>query len=367
MAPEQAEGLAEVGPPADVHALGVILYRLLTGQVPFDAPSVVDLLYKVCHEQPMPLRRVCAGVPAELERICLDCLDKAPEKRPTAAALAGRLERFLAGSEESTTALPRPAGTRPLHPTRRRVLAAGLAGAAIAGLGGLGLWLWPPWQKTTGSRTPAGTEPVGVPPPPLTGELIVRVWSPAAGKKGLRIGQDDGAVPLCEGEQVQMEVKLNQPAHCFLLVIDGKGAVTPLYPWNDATIEVESVAIPPPVKLAAELRNPSMQNKGWTLDATPGLDTILLLARRTPWPAGRNLATLLGKVSGSPLRDPGEVAVRGWDRGQPVEGLKWQDVRRGVGKEAREIDDQLLRLAARLAGEFEVIRAVQFAHVGKGS
>jgi hypothetical protein len=194
--------------------------------------------------------------------------------------------------------------------------------------------------------------------------LTVRVWALRAGKKGLRIGIDDGAVPLREDEQLQMEVKLNQPAHAFLLWIDGKGMVTPLYPWNDLKIAVQSVAVPPPVARADRFHNPSVLSKGWPADDTLGLDTILLLARRAPWPAGCDLAKLLGKVPAAPLRDPGEVVVRGWDRGQPVERVKL-DLLRGPKKEARDVDDQLTQVVGRLQGQFEVIRAVQFAHVGK--
>ena len=47
MAPEQAEGQAGIGPPADVWALGVIFYRLLTGKAPFESSSLVALLHQV--------------------------------------------------------------------------------------------------------------------------------------------------------------------------------------------------------------------------------------------------------------------------------------------------------------------------------
>jgi hypothetical protein len=368
MAPEQAEGSSAVGPAADVWALGVILYRLLAGRKPFESPSLTDLLHKVCHETPAPLRQVRPGVPEELERLCLNCLEKAPERRPAAADLAARLERFLARPPRETTptasnltvsgSIPAPAAPTPAAPllSRRRVLGLALAGAA-AGLGGLAVWLWP---EKKAPEHPGGSEPEA-----LAGELIVRVWAPRLAKKGLRIGLDEGAVPVREDEQLQMEVRLSEPAYAFLLWIDGKGVVTPLFPWNDGKIEVESVAVSPPVRRARSVRSPSVQSKGWLVDDTVGLDLILLLARREPLPAGFDLAKLLGKAPRAPLRDPREVAVRGWDRGQPVESVK-HDLVRGPKNEAREIDDQLEQVAGRLAGEFELIRAVQFAHAGKG-
>ena len=367
MAPEQAEGQIDVGPPADVHALGLILYRLLTGKTPFGATSLSEVLYKVSRETPPPPSQVCADVPGELERICMDCLKKAPELRPRAAVLAGRLDRFLGAALEPSTqtpclkAVPRP-------PSRRRILGLGLAGVAV-GLGGVGLWLGrrqrEPGEEGPPANPDAATRAREKEPAALTAELTVRVWAARMGKKGLRIGVDEGAVPVREDEQLQMEVKLNQPGYAFLLWLDGKGTVTPLYPWNDQRIDVESLAVPPPVVRVESVRNPSLLSKGWPVDDTAGLDTILLLARREPWPPGRDLATLLGKVPTAPLREPGEVVVRGWDRGQAVERVKLDLVRRPK-KEAREIDDQLTQVVARLAKDFEVIRAVQFAHVGKG-
>src|SRR5262249_41531424 len=106
MAPEQAEG-DRAGPAADVYALGAILYRLLAGRQPFEAPSTGELLYKVRHEAVPPPPPSATEVPPELERLCLSCLEKEPGKRPAAAQLAEQLERFLpAGPGEAP---PRPA------------------------------------------------------------------------------------------------------------------------------------------------------------------------------------------------------------------------------------------------------------------
>jgi serine/threonine protein kinase len=54
MAPEQASSLP-VGPPADIFAAGTILYEMLTGRPPFEATSLVDVLYAVLHQNPPPL------------------------------------------------------------------------------------------------------------------------------------------------------------------------------------------------------------------------------------------------------------------------------------------------------------------------
>src|SRR5262249_51071308 len=72
MAPEQAEGrMSRVGPLSDVHALGAILYEMLTGRPPFKAASTWETLEQVCTRKPVPPSRVRPGVPRYLENICL--------------------------------------------------------------------------------------------------------------------------------------------------------------------------------------------------------------------------------------------------------------------------------------------------------
>jgi WD40 repeat protein len=98
MAPEQAAGKKQVGPPADIYALGAILYELLTEEPPFRARTPLDTILKVLNDEVSPPRRINAKVPRDLETICLKCLHKEPGKRyASAAALAEDLRCFLDG------------------------------------------------------------------------------------------------------------------------------------------------------------------------------------------------------------------------------------------------------------------------------
>jgi serine/threonine protein kinase len=143
MAPEQAEGRSrDIGPLADIYALGAILYEMLTARPPFQGESTLDTLEQVRFQDPVPPRRLQPRVPRDLETICLKCLHKEPHQRYlSAGALAEDLNRFLAG--EPIRARPTPLWERSRKWARRRPALATLlavSGMALAGL--LGGWIW---------------------------------------------------------------------------------------------------------------------------------------------------------------------------------------------------------------------------------
>jgi serine/threonine protein kinase/WD40 repeat protein len=99
MAPEQAAGSGRaIGPAADIYALGVILYEMLTGRRPFQGETPLETLQQVVSAEPVSPSRLRPKLPRDLQTICLKCLEKEPYQRyQSAAALAEDLRRFLAG------------------------------------------------------------------------------------------------------------------------------------------------------------------------------------------------------------------------------------------------------------------------------
>jgi len=92
MAPEQADG-RPVDPRADLYSLGGVLYALLVGRPPFQARSVPEILRKQRSAPPDAVRQQVPSVPAELEAIIMQLLEREPEKRiPNAMLIARRLE-----------------------------------------------------------------------------------------------------------------------------------------------------------------------------------------------------------------------------------------------------------------------------------
>lgn len=98
LSPEQVSGnLDQIDHRTDIYSLGVTLYETLTQHKPFEGARP-QILNAICHLEPWPLRRLNAGIPRDLETICLRAIEKDPARRqPTAAHLAEDLRRFADG------------------------------------------------------------------------------------------------------------------------------------------------------------------------------------------------------------------------------------------------------------------------------
>lgn len=102
LSPEQAQG-KKLDPRTDLYSLGVVLYELLTGQLPFDADDIGAILIQHVSKPPVPPSQLVNGVPDFLERAILRALEKQPDARyPSAAAMAEALTVRRASETNNT-------------------------------------------------------------------------------------------------------------------------------------------------------------------------------------------------------------------------------------------------------------------------
>jgi eukaryotic-like serine/threonine-protein kinase len=146
MSPEQVHG-ADVGPQSDLYSLGCLLHELLAGRPVFDGDSDFRLMEQHVRAQPRPLRELRPDVPADVEQLVIELLQKAPGRRPAdAQAVYDRLLPLLPvpGTPVSDhdppvpdpTALyrrPNPPRERPSTATQTRIAAPPLAATEVDG------------------------------------------------------------------------------------------------------------------------------------------------------------------------------------------------------------------------------------------
>lgn len=111
MSPEAANA-ATAGPPADVFALGIVLYEMAAGRRPFVAATSLGVLAAILSEHPVPLTRLNASLPYPFDELVQRMLAKEPERRPTANEVAEALGQLLTGSPGPSVAVPAAAAPR---------------------------------------------------------------------------------------------------------------------------------------------------------------------------------------------------------------------------------------------------------------
>jgi TolB-like protein len=138
MSPEQAAADDQIDHRADLYAVGVLGYELLTGRVPFGGRSARQVLAAHVTEAPLPIREHRPAVPAEFEAVLMRCLEKRPADRwQSAEELLGQLEALT-----TPTAGMTPTRAQPAPPARRRPAIRLRPVAVTAAVVGLGAAAW---------------------------------------------------------------------------------------------------------------------------------------------------------------------------------------------------------------------------------
>jgi len=290
VAPEQVDG-ATPTPAADLFSLGCVLYRMLTGQSPFEAPTLTAMLLAVARCEPISPAQHDPTLPSDVVDLVLRLLRRDPTARPASAdALITEIRTLERNFSTAVTlpekrAEPKPPALverveKPTRETntrridRRSILVAGVL-VALAALVVISVLWWP--------RPPMQTQPE--PLGPLKGDVdlfILKVDDAKKGStKGLRLSMP-GVLPLEEGDAMRVEITMTRPTYLYVIWLDASGVATPMYPWternwgNRLNEEQRTVLTFPPV-----------DEKAGELEGGPsGVETILVLARDTPLPVG---------------------------------------------------------------------------------
>jgi serine/threonine protein kinase len=331
MAPEQVEG-QEAGAPADVYSLGVILYRLLAGCLPFESRSLGELLYQISHHPPPPLQQKVPWVPESLERLCLACLEKAADRRPTASEVAKRLDEFLDSAKGPL--LPRP--------SRRRLLWGGLSSAALLAWGlGWGL---------AGLSLPSGDRPRA-----------------ALSVNALRVHHFAGRDQVPHGElgkhssaanyrdYVSVMVELSEAAYFYVVELNFEGKEQLIWP---ADADGEAAPAKPPTK-RTQVCCPGGDRRLWLDEekARSGLQVYVVAASRRPLPSYARWKQQRGTVNWT-RHPPGNTVWLADPHGCSAlhrGGVQRSKVRPAVKGPALDALCQAMR-----AGGVEVVKALAF-------
>jgi serine/threonine protein kinase len=381
MSPEQIKG-EPLGAATDIYSLGVILYQLVAGRLPFPGSTMTELSYQIVHQEPAPPSARRIGLDARLDAICKKALAKSPAERyANMSDLAADLQEVLKGAPATPPLAP---------PIGRFRWGHGVVAAALLLAAGLTYYLWPrephepepkpvvlaggstqrasttrPEKSTPtakdmtakdGSMTPGQAEL-----PALSAALDVKVWQPG-NRERQGLGLRDGGLPLQPDDWVAMEAILARPSYAYIVWISANGKVDPVYPWTPGRWK-ERPAVERPM---TSLRLPSNDwSVKWPMSANSpaGMETLVLLARPTQLGRDVDLESLLGGL-GEQARQNTSAAV--WfENFEPViigrlRAPNFFDVKR--------LDDPVLRtqreLRDRLSRYFTYSAAVSFANMG---
>jgi serine/threonine protein kinase len=349
MSPEQIDGQPLDG-RSDLFSLGVVLYHLLTGDNPFAADTVTAIMRRITTVEPPPVNQLRAEAPPQLAQLLIRLLAKDRDGRPKTAAEVGAALRALEHQQprDPTTRLSVPIPPSAHRPLSRRAVLIGLgAGATAVMLGGAGY----------------AVHGLSQPPilPPLKGYVDVLISDAELGRlrrQNVRLS-DPGALPIGAGDKFCIVAELNRTAYVYILWIRANGEVEPAYPWTPGEWEPR----PHVEKPINHLRRPEKVDEKFRMPlGTPGMETLVLLARETVLPQVVDVRRELGEVP--PQKEQNFEAIVWFENGTIVK----DEPGRGALSFIIKDDDPLLALQeqirTRLGKWFSYTRAVSFAYRG---
>jgi serine/threonine protein kinase len=227
LAPEQFQAQAPDG-RSDIYSLGVVLYVLVTGRLPFAAATLSEAIAGHVHTPPPPPRTIRPDMPAELEAIILRCLAKQPTERfATAGELAGALAALVAA----------PAGDSPTFvPTPQ------------AASGDMPTFIPPPAPAESApisvDDTLIAPAPIAAEPPPPAAPAQSTPAQPGLATQSLIIGTPAPGFPAMPPPKSIPQIQMLDAQGVQLRLIDltGDGVAIGRLPDNDLAIDDDSVS-----------------------------------------------------------------------------------------------------------------------------
>ena len=310
-APEQLRG-ETIGPAADLYALGVLLYRLLTGSYPIEADSLEELSARHERGERVPLRDRRPDLPGPLVRVVERALSSRPGDRFPSA---GAMEEALAGALEPPR-VAAPSGARVGASGRRWLAVSALATVVVVGAASVF------FARRGGERASVVTggveggpvaaspaDPANRPPSSVSGgesdaartgrASIAPTARPIVAQARLFRQSEAGDEPLlpgariAPGDELFLELASREPLHVYVLNEDDRGEVYVLFPAPqfDATN---------PLAPEAGRRLPGTHDgkaMNWQVTSAGGTETVLVVASRVP------LAELEREIAAFPRTD----------------------------------------------------------------
>ena len=263
MSPEQARG-EPVDPRSDIFSLGSVLYLLLTGQRPFDAPTVPGILARVATHVPPPPSLANPELSPDADAIVFRCLAKTPADRyPDALALAEDIGALLAGR-----ALPH-ATSAELEELLEVVPAEEDVSAAEPSD-------W--WQRLSdhvGARGLAGLLAVVL--VAAAGSLLITRTPPVSGAKPLAPAAGRGSAPLAAGGPAHLDLQFEHPFKSGTLRV-----------WVDDDLVVEE-ALSSRERRRLRVFKTRKGEESATLDLAPGEHVVRVTVESDDWTASRRI------------------------------------------------------------------------------